>query len=233
LLDTTYNVETPEGIDLRAQAAGPVPRILAYTVDVFYRSLVLFALGIALAFAERAGTGIWLLCSFLLEWFYPVFFEVLRNGQTPGKKAFGLMVVNDNLTPISWGASILRNLLRFADFLPFAYAGGVISMVLNRNFQRLGDMAAGTLVVYRQNAHKISALPKLTPLAPPAGLQLADQQAIISLTERHAELSEARQCELASLLEPVTGKRDGTALNYLRAVGCWLLGERRSGDRTE
>ncbi|WP_346838053.1 RDD family protein [Microbulbifer sp. SAOS-129_SWC] len=233
MLDTTYNVETPEGIDLRAQAAGPVPRILAYGIDFLIRLAVFIALRIALAFADRAGDGIVLLCTFLLEWFYPVLFEVLRNGQTPGKKAFGLMVVNDNLTPISWGASILRNLLRFADFLPFAYASGVVSMVLNRNFQRLGDMAAGTLVVYRQAQHQAATLPQVAPLAPPAGLQLADQQAIISLTERHAELSDARQRELAGLLEPVTGKTDRAALGYLRAVGCWLLGERRGGGRAQ
>ncbi|WP_193162939.1 RDD family protein [Microbulbifer hainanensis] len=224
MLDTTYNVETPEGIDLRAQAAGPVPRILAFAVDVFYRSLVLTGLGIALAFADRAGMGIWLVCSFLLEWFYPVYFEVMRGGQTPGKKAFGLMVVNDNLTPISWGASLLRNLLRFADFLPFAYAAGVISMTLNRNFQRLGDMAAGTLVVYREAEHRQTSLPDVAPLAPPRGLQLQDQLAVISLTERHGELSDARQRELADLLQPVTGKSDRAALNYLRAVGNWLLG---------
>ena len=226
LLDTTYDVETPEGIDLRAQVAGPVPRVLAYGVDVFYRTLILIALGIALLFAQRAGMGIWLLCSFLLEWFYPVFFEVMRGGQTPGKKAFGLMVVNDNLTPISWGASLLRNLLRFADFLPFAYAGGVICMTLNRNFQRMGDLAAGTLVVYRPTENTHTTLPDSAPLAPPRGLQLADQRALISLTERHGELSEARQCELANLLEPVTGKRDRAGLDHLRAVGNWLLGSR-------
>ncbi|WP_308365044.1 MULTISPECIES: RDD family protein [unclassified Microbulbifer] len=226
MLDTAYSIETPEGIDLKAQAAGPVPRILAYAVDVFYRSLILAALGIALAFADRAGMGIWLLCSFLLEWFYPVFFEVVRNGQTPGKKAFGLIVVNDNLTPVSWGASLLRNLLRFADFLPFGYAAGTLSMVLNKNFQRLGDMAAGTLVVYRQTGGQRPELPKVAPLAPPRDLQLQDQLAVISLAERHGELSEARQRELAGLLEPVTGKSGETGLQYLRAVGCWLLGSR-------
>ncbi|WP_250461378.1 RDD family protein [Microbulbifer litoralis] len=224
MLDTAYNVETPEGIDLRAQAAGPVPRILAYSVDVFYRSLILAALGIALAFADRAGLGIWLLCSFLLEWFYPVFFEVLRGGQTPGKKAFGLMVVNDNLTPISWSASLLRNLLRFADFLPFGYAAGTIAMTLNRDFRRLGDMAAGTLVVYRQQNSNERSLPQAAPLAPPRGLQLQDQLAVISLAERHRDLSEARQRELADLLQPVTGKSGRDGLNYLHAVGNWLLG---------
>ncbi|AMX03739.1 RDD family protein [Microbulbifer thermotolerans] len=229
MLDTTYSVETPEGVDLRAQAAGPVPRILAYGVDIFYRSLILIALAIALAFAENAGLGIWLLCSFLLEWFYPVYFEVMHGGQTPGKKAFGLVVVNDNLTPISWSASLLRNLLRFADFLPFAYAAGVVSMTLGRHFQRLGDLAAGTLVVYRRESKAPQTLPDVTPLPPPRGLQLQDQQALISLIERSGELSEARQRELAELLEPLTGKKERAALDYLRAVGTWLLGGQTGG----
>ncbi|MEX2963318.1 RDD family protein [Microbulbifer sp. TYP-18] len=226
MLDTICEVETPEGIDLRARVAGPVPRMLAFAVDLLYRSLILMALSIALAFAGRAGWGIWLLCFFLLEWFYPVFFEVLRGGQTPGKKAFGLMVVNDNLTPISWGASILRNLLRFADFVPFAYVAGIVSMTLSHHFQRLGDMAAATLVVYRQVDAAPLPLPEVVPLAPPRGLQQQDQRAIIDLLERHRELSEARQYELANLLQPLTGKRDRAALNYLRAVGNWLLGAR-------
>ncbi|WP_020414151.1 RDD family protein [Microbulbifer variabilis] len=226
MLDTTYNVETPEGIDLRARAAGPVPRILAFAVDLFYRTLILAGLGIALAFADTAGIGIWLVCSFLLEWFYPVFFEVLRGGQTPGKKAFGLIVVNDNLTPISWGTSIVRNLLRFADFLPFAYATGVIAMTIGRHFQRLGDLAAGTLVVYREEDKAPIALPDSSPVPPPRNLKQQDQRALVSLLERHNDLSEARQQELANLLEPITHKRDGAALGYLRSVGSWLLGGR-------
>lgn len=69
----------------------------------------------------------------------------MRVGQTPGQKAFNLVVVNENLTPISRRPSLPRNLLRFADLPPFAYAAGVTSMTLNRNFRRLGDMAAGNL----------------------------------------------------------------------------------------
>jgi uncharacterized RDD family membrane protein YckC len=230
-LDTRYEIETPEGIDLTAQVAGPVPRILAYSVDFFYRSLILLALGIGLAFAGRAGTGIWFLCSFLLEWLYPVFFEVLKGGQTPGKKAFSLAVVHDNLTPISWGASIMRNLLRFADFLPFGYSAGIISMTCSRNFQRLGDLAAGTLVVYRAPTQakpkpQSSQLPDVAPLPPPRGLQLQDQQAIVSLSERSGELSAPRQQELADLLQPLTGKTGPAGLRHLHAIGQWLLGGR-------
>lgn len=229
-LDTLYAIETPEGIDLTAQVAGPVPRILAYSVDLFYRTLILIALGIALAFAGNTGIGIWLLGSFLLEWFYPVIFEVFRGGQTPGKRAFGLTVVNDNLTPVGWGASIMRNLLRFADFLPFGYCAGILSMTLSRHFQRLGDYAAGTIVIYRAQTTKATALPDVTPAPPPRGLTLEDQQAIVSLTERAGVLSKARQQELADLLQPVTGKNGEAGLRQLYAIGHWLLGARQPRD---
>ncbi|WGL15592.1 RDD family protein [Microbulbifer bruguierae] len=231
-LDTLYEIETPEGIDLVMQAAGPVPRMLAFAVDFFYRTLILIALAIALAFAGKAGIGFWLLGSFLLEWFYPVFFEVLRDGQTPGKRAFSLAVVNDNLTPVSWGASIMRNLLRFADFLPFAYCTGILAMSCSRHFQRLGDFAAGTIVIYRQPATTAAQLPQAAPVPPPRGLQLADQQAIVSLTERSAELSQARQQELAELLQPITGKTGEAALRQLHGIGRWLLGARDAESET-
>lgn len=232
-LDTLYQIETPEGIDLTAQVAGPVPRILAYSVDLFYRTLILIALGIALRIAGNTGVGIWLLASFLLEWFYPVFFEVLRGGQTPGKQAFSLAVVNDNLTPIGWGPSIMRNLLRFADFLPLGYFAGILSMSCSRYFQRLGDFAAGTIVVYREAVNKPSDLPDVAPTPPPRGLQLADQQVIVSLTERSNVLSRARQQELADLLQPVTGLSGEEGLQRLHGIGRWLLGARQpQGNKT-
>ncbi|AQQ69081.1 hypothetical protein Mag101_16700 [Microbulbifer agarilyticus] len=226
-LDTLYQIETPEGIDLSVQVAGPVPRILAYAVDLLYRTLILVVLGIALTFAGKAGVGFWLLGSFILEWFYPVFFEMFRGGQTPGKRAFSLAVVNDNLTPISWGASIMRNLLRFADFLPLGYCTGMISMSASRYFQRLGDYAAGTLVIYRHEEEKPVPLPQVPPAPPPKGLMLQDQQAIISLTERSAALSKGRQQELAEILEPITGHSGEVSVRYLQGVGRWLLGTRQ------
>lgn len=231
-LDTLYEIETPEGIDLTARVAGPVPRILAYAVDLFYRTLILVVLGIAISVAGDAGVGLWLLVSFLLEWFYPVVFEVLRGGQTPGKRAFSIAVVNDNLTPIGWGPSIMRNLLRFADFLPFGYCAGIISMTCSRDFQRLGDHAAGTLVVHRDQTNTAAALPRATPLAPPRGLQLEDQQAIVSLSERSGELSRARQQELADLLQPITGRSGEEGLNRLHGIGRWLLGARSADDHS-
>ena len=95
------------------------------------------------------GQGLMLLGFFLLEWFYPVFFE-LRSGATPGKRAMGLRVVHDDGTPVGAVASVIRNLLRVADFLPLFYAAGLVSCLVDRDFRRLGDLAAGTLVVHSE-----------------------------------------------------------------------------------
>lgn len=222
-LDTIYLVETPEGIDLQAELAGPIVRSLAYAIDLTIRGVALSIISIVLAFAGNIGIGIILLISFLLEWFYPVLFEIYGDGQTIGKKRMGLTVVNDDLTPINWGSSLIRNLLRFADFFPFAYLFGFISMAVTKKFQRLGDLAAGSIVIYKKKAKTTSTLPKCQSHPSPISLSLEDQIAIISFTERHDDLSEDRQQELANILNEVTQqKSDG--INYLRGIGSWLLG---------
>lgn len=233
MLDNTYHVETPEGIDLHAEIAGPVPRILAYSIDILIRFSMLAIISIPLFMASKTGMGVFLILTFLAEWFYPVLFEVLRGGQTPGKKAMGLTVVNDDLTPISWGTSIVRNLLRAADFLPFAYLGGIISMTASRHFQRLGDIAAGTLVIYKHEIKEASNLPDVKPSMPPPDLTLNDQQAIMNFTQRHESLSNNRQKELAGILENTFQSGSNQPVNSedhrvrtLRSWGVWFMGKR-------
>jgi uncharacterized RDD family membrane protein YckC len=224
LLDTIYQVETPEGIDLHAPLAGPVPRILAYAIDITIRLLVILAVSIALAFAGNTGMGLILLISFLLEWFYPVFFEVYRQGQTPGKKYLALRVVNDDLTPVNFGTSLIRNLLRVADFFPLFYIGGIISMVLSNRFQRLGDLAAGTIVIHQASVSTLITLPTVLPRAPMVPLLLEDQIAIIEFTQRHNQLSFSRQQELANIIKQVLQTDDEHAVTRLQEIGCWLIG---------
>ena len=225
-LDTVYLVETPEGIDLQAQLAGPVVRAIAYIIDVVIKTVVMSVVWLVLMFAGNVGTGIMLLLSFLLEWFYPVLFEVYNNGQTIGKKQMGLTVVNGDLTPINWGASLTRNLLRFVDFLPFSYLGGLMSMTLTKKFQRLGDLAVGSLVIYKPEIRKQAVLPECLPRPPSIPLALDDQIAIIGFTERHNDLSYDRQKELAHILSDVTELDAEKNIQYLRGVGSWLLGVR-------
>lgn len=226
LLDTRYQVETPEGIDLHAALAGPVVRILAYAIDLMWRSAVLTIFMLLLFFAGKTGIGFFLLLSFLMEWFYPVLFEVYAKGQTPGKKAMGIVVVNDDLTPIRWSPSLIRNLLRAADFFPFFYLGGIFCIVAGAKFQRLGDLAAGSLVIYRESSNTELTLPDCVPRPAPIPLVLEDQLALIAFTQRHTELSFARQQELAEIVAvPLQCDRDH-AVAYLQGLGSWLLGDR-------
>src|SRR5690349_14244300 len=120
MLDTTRRVATPEGIELTLHLAGPVARALAWSIDLLLRLAVLFVVVLVTSGLGRAGGGIVLLAAFFVEWLLPACFEAMWNGQTPGKRALGLRVLNDDGTPLRWPAALTRNLLRAADFLPLA-----------------------------------------------------------------------------------------------------------------
>ncbi|MCP4597235.1 RDD family protein [Neptuniibacter sp.] len=224
LLDTSNSIETPEGIEFTSVIAGPVPRILAYLIDFGWRCLFYIVLAIITAFIGDVGVGFFLVLTFLTEWFYPVFFEVFRNGQTPGKKSLNLKVVNDDLTPVNGSSSVIRNLLRSADFIPSLYLFGIISMVLSKKFQRLGDMAAGTIVIY-VNVEQHSKTDSSVHAAPPEiPLTAEERKAITNFRNRSDVISESRQVELTDILEPITGTTGSEGLNKIKAISAWLLG---------
>lgn len=228
VMDTSYLVETPEGIDLQAELAGPAPRVLAYAFDWMIRTAILAIAGFAVALLNLGGlgVGILLITSFVLEWFYPVYFEVVKQGQTPGKKRMHLAVVNEDLTPIRFESSVIRNLLRAADFLPFFYIFGLTSMCISGRFQRLGDIAASTIVIHRPAPQEYLSLPDAVPVTPPAGIDEDEQRALIDFARRHQELSTPRQEELANILSPVTGRSGAAAVERIRGMGNWLAGKR-------
>lgn len=227
MLDTDYQVETPEAIDLTAQLAGPVPRSLAFLIDFLIRGVVIFIIFILLALTSRAGTGIFLMLFFLLDWFYPVFFEVLRNGQTPGKKFLKIAVVNDDLTPVTWSTSIIRNLLRAADFMPGGYLIGLIAMSSTQHFQRLGDLAAGSIVIHKRVPPQTgNGLPQVAARAPSMPLSLEDQVAITGFAQRHDQLSPSRKQELANILSNITQVEGKEGVERVQGMGNWLLGQR-------
>ncbi len=227
MIDTTYRLETPEGIDLDLGPAGPVVRGLALAIDVAIRQALALALAVGLAQAESLGSGIFLVLYFLLQWFYPVLFEVISSGQTPGKRALGLRVVNQDGTPIGWSASLLRNLLRTVDFLPFFYLAGIVSMLTTRHFQRLGDLAAGTLVIGVKKAAATSPRHDITGahLAPVA-LLADEQRAILGFAERSSELSSERVIELAEILCPLTGRSGRAGADELLRIANGIAGRR-------
>jgi uncharacterized RDD family membrane protein YckC len=210
MLDTTRKVATPEGIELTLRLAGPVPRAMAWAIDLAIRAaIVLAVMSVALQFG-RAGWGVVLLTLFFVEWLLPAWLETVWRGQTPGKRAMRLAVLNDDGTPVRWPGALTRNLLRAVDFLPFFYGVGLVSMLLNRDFKRLGDLAAATVVVYQPE--KLVAqrnIPAAAPIAPPLALDLEEQRALLELAERSATLTQERVEELAELPVPLVGRLDG------------------------
>jgi uncharacterized RDD family membrane protein YckC len=230
-LDTLYTAETPEGIALSLRPAGVAPRALAYMVDLCVRAGMFLVLSLfALPFGGM-GQGLLLVSYFLIEWFYPVFFELTRSGATPGKQMFGLHVVMDSGLPVTPAAAITRNLLRAADFFPLMYASGLLTMLLRRDFKRLGDLAAGTLVVYGDTVALHGALPDANPTAPARPLAPHEQAAIVAWAGRASRLTPARLDELAVLARSVTPGQGGDATRRLLGVAQWLVGNRGGGTR--
>jgi uncharacterized RDD family membrane protein YckC len=219
-IDTLHVYETPEGVDLELRAAGPVVRAAALAIDTLIKGALYAALLPLLAFSGL-GLGLALLAVFLLEWFYPVFFE-LRSGATPGKRAMGLTVIHYDGTPVSAAASLIRNLLRSADFLPLFYGAGLVSTLIDRDFRRLGDLAAGTLVVHTRSPLAKRRVARHAPIPLPRPLPLELQQAILGYAERSARLSPQRRVELAEALSWVDGKRGLDAEQTLLGYANWL-----------
>ena len=140
-------IETPEGLTLELSLAGVGSRFAAAIVDWMIQLSIFIALYILLLRIGSSGAAIFAVASFLLLFGYDVAFEVLNSGRTPGKRMNGLRVVRDGGRPITFTASTIRNLVRVVDLLPGTYLVGAISIVVSSRNQRLGDIAAGTLVV--------------------------------------------------------------------------------------
>ena len=227
-LDTLVYSETPEGLQLAIRPAGLTARAYAFIIDWSIRGFALSVVAALLGRIGGFGTGLLLILYFLMEWFYPVAFELSASGATPGKRLLHLQVMMDSGLPITPAASIIRNLLRVADFAPFAFGFGIVSMLCRTDFKRLGDLAAGTLVVYRSAAPAPVTLPQAVPAQPAAAIDADAQTAIISLAARASRLTPERVDELVTLIPanllPATATQTRTQRMF--ALARWLLGHR-------
>lgn len=227
MLDGRLHLQTPEGITLPLTPAGAPKRALAWLLDFIFRLIaglfMLFLIHLP-GFSDGVETGLTMLLLFLLLWAYPVLFEVYGSGMTPGKRIVGVQVVRDNGLPIGWREGVLRNLLRAADFLPMWYGLGLLTMLSNSDFRRLGDMLAGTLVVYRPQKQKSKGLQHGTPRELPFPLKPEEQHAILDFVERAPMLPPARQLELANLAQPLTGLAGEASLRRLQDYAAGLTG---------
>jgi uncharacterized RDD family membrane protein YckC len=156
-----HTVETPEQVPLQFALAGIGSRFLALALDM----LIQFGAGIALLIVLavlsvwKAGAqwfiAILLAGFFVLQFGYFIFFEILWNGQTPGKRQAGLRVIKDSGRPLTPFETVGRNLLRIVDQLPGLYAVGLISIAFSKRNQRLGDLLAGAIVVREGKAGEL------------------------------------------------------------------------------
>ena len=141
-------ISTPEGLELDLLLAGIGSRMIAAILDLLVQGTLAVAVLIAVAaigsgIAQAIGYIAW----FLLVFGYNILFETRAAGRTPGKRWAGLRVVLPSGRRITVAVSAVRNLLRLFDFLPAFYAVGVISILVSQRNQRVGDLAAGTVVV--------------------------------------------------------------------------------------
>lgn len=169
--DELLRVDTPENVTFGYEIAGVGSRFLAALVDtllITVLQVIAFA-GIA-GLARLADPGLgasdlsaWVvalagLLAFGFYWGYYTFFEMLLAGQSPGKRWVGLRVIRRDGTPLTLSESIVRNLVRLVDFMPAYYGVGVVAMFVDGQTRRLGDLAAGTLVVRDKAAIALESL---------------------------------------------------------------------------
>lgn len=223
-LDSRYRIETPEGIDLTLRPAGLMSRALAFAIDLGIRGLLLGGLLLLLSQFGHVGMGLAAMLLFVLNWWYMVLFEVFNQGRSPGKQMMRLRVVQDDGTPVGWSSSLIRNLLRFVDMLPLGYCLGAISCLQHPTFKRLGDLAAGTLVIYRELPAQHPVLPQVPALHPPFTLTLTEQRAVLGFAERQGTLSPERARELASIVAQPLKVDPEHAVAQLNGIARGLLG---------
>lgn len=222
MLDTIQKFETPEGVDLDVHIAGPVVRACAWVIDVLIRLAVYWVASIVVAATGKVGWALLAIGFFLMEWLYPVVFEVIR-GATPGKKLMHLSVVQDDGTPVSVTSSMLRNLLWIADFFPVFYFTGLVSMTLSKRFKRLGDLVAGTLVVYVRQEQPAISIPDKVSRALPTPLLAVEKSAILDFAERSEMFTLERQIELTNIIGEYTGVTESAGLNRILEHANWLV----------
>jgi uncharacterized RDD family membrane protein YckC len=225
-LDNTAEVETPEHIRFRYHVAGPSRRAVAYLLDLLIRLVVIAVAAVIIKLAagvSKRADGSWgliLVLIFLVEWGYYVLFETLAAGSSPGKRALSLRVVKEGGFPLGFLDSLLRNLLRAADFLPVGYVLGLLCMSGDARFRRLGDRVAGTMVVIEERPVPTAPL-SLFPAAQPEELDALPHRPPLSAWERdtleiflrRTALSPARRVELAQMIAPLLARRMGVKLH--------------------
>jgi len=208
-LDTTVRLITPERIAFNHVVAGPFRRSIAYLIDLVVMgllSLAVLVVALIIALGAPSGLGLYFVALFGLQFGYGAFCEGLFNGQTVGKWLLGIRVVSVEGLSITGAQAFLRNLLwAFDGLAPFAYLPAILCMMLTSRFQRLGDLAAGTMVVVEDRPRRggvirieepaVQALLPHLPARIEAGPELA--RALSDYVKHRSRFSPERREEMA------------------------------------
>jgi uncharacterized RDD family membrane protein YckC len=153
--EDTRTIATPEGVELELPLGGLGSRFTAGLIDFTLKGVLVLAgvLLASLAGGDVAGVIVFAAGVFFAMVVYDVLFEVRAGGRTPGKRVLGLRVVMADGGAVGLRASAVRNLLRLIEGLPLSYLPAIVCILLTRNNQRLGDLAAGTVVAREPAAH--------------------------------------------------------------------------------
>ncbi len=219
MVDTVLPVGTPEGVTFQLHPAGPLPRLLAVLIDLLLVGAVL-GLGYGVLLAMKvSGNWIISLASFFLLTFGMVCCELWWDGATPGKRVFRLRVVMADGRPVTFQASLLRNILRFVDQMLLL---GLFLPLATRGFRRLGDLVGGTMVVYRPAAAAVWRGQPVDPLAPQRPLDPETAAAAVEFSRRWDEFGDGLRRELAAEAGDLFRREPGARPeDTLRAVGQW------------
>jgi uncharacterized membrane protein SpoIIM required for sporulation/uncharacterized RDD family membrane protein YckC len=207
--DRHVEVETPEHVALAFQLAGPGSRFVAFLYDATVIIAGILSLIAIVTLFDLIGlpdiafpflSALLVLAVFLIFWGYFSFFEGFREGQTPGKRHFGLRVVHEGGYPLTLRGAAVRNLVRIVDWQPMPSWGiGGLLVLLHPRAQRLGDMAAGTIVVRERTA---AALPEDVQAQGPPRLSDAEYDVLRGYATRRAALEKTARLRVAAKLAP-------------------------------
>lgn len=242
-IDTLQAIELAEGVEVRLRIAGPLQRGMAVGIDMGIQLALLVLFGIFLGIAGfgigfNVAVGFWLLALFVVSWWYPVLFEASKWGATPGKKMFGLRVVQTSGAPITFSQALVRNFLRVADNMPMLDLGigiplptggfGLATCLSTKRFQRLGDLAAGTVVIYDRVTPEpsVPAPPPMDAARPAVALRPGEVRAVVAFRERAGLWSEGRRAEIADHAKELSGSTGTTGVARIMAIAHWLQEKR-------
>ena len=227
-LDTVIRIVTPENIAFTYQLASLSQRAIAYCIDMLVLVFIELLIGCVLMFMVSFlyvpggfAMAIMFVTVFFLYWFLGAFFETVWNGQTPGKRLLGIRVLSTEGQPINSFQAVVRNILRFADLMPFNGGIAFVAMLCNKRFQRFGDILCGTMVTIDEHTYgrhelvrfKHPDIFRVTEMLPPIALTPETLKALALYVHRRKAISPRRREHIAAILAIPLIERHGLPEN--------------------